>query len=113
MRPPHVTGTLVAPELESRVTLTTYDFFTPQPVRADVYYFRWLFHNLLDAYAIKILQNLVPTLNPGARVLINDDILPEPGTVGAMEEKSGEDRDVCSPKCRTMDLLQFVTCHRR
>lgn len=88
MRPPHVIGTLVTPELELRVCLTTHDFFTPQTVTADVYYFRWIFHNWSDAYAIKILQNLVPALKPGARVLINDGILPEPGTVGGMEEKS-------------------------
>ncbi|PVH87919.1 S-adenosyl-L-methionine-dependent methyltransferase [Cadophora sp. DSE1049] len=103
MRPPHVVGTLVTPELESRVALTTHDFFTPQPVSADVYYFRWIFHNWSDAYAIKILQNLVPALKPGARVLLNDGVLPEPGTVGGMEEKS----------IRTMDLLQFVTVNGR
>ncbi|CZR64269.1 related to sterigmatocystin 7-O-methyltransferase precursor [Phialocephala subalpina] len=103
MRPPYVTGTLVTPQLESRVTLTTHDFFTPQPVTADIYYFRWIFHNWSDSYAIKILQSLVPALKPGARVLINDGILPEPGTVGGMEEKS----------IRTMDLLQFVTCNGR
>jgi hypothetical protein len=88
MRPPNVIGTLVPPGLESRVILTTHDFFTPQPVGADLYYFRWIFHNWSDVYAIKILQNLVPALRPGAKVLINDGVLPEPGTVGGMEEKS-------------------------
>ncbi len=88
MRPPHVINSLVPPELQSRVSLTTHDFFTSQTVPADVYYFRWVFHNWSDAYAIKILQNLVPALKPGARILINDGVLPEPGTVGGMEEKS-------------------------
>jgi hypothetical protein len=88
MRPPHVVGDLIPPELEGRVTLTTHDFFTPQRVTADIYYFRWIFHNWSDVYAIKILQNLVPALKPGAKILINDGILPEPGTVGVMEEKS-------------------------
>jgi hypothetical protein len=88
MRPPNVTGHLVTPELGKRVSLTIHDFFTPQTVSADLYYFRWIFHNWSDAYAVKILQNLVPALKPGARVLINDGILPEPGSVEGMEEKS-------------------------
>lgn len=88
MRPPYVTGSLIPRELESRVSLTTHDFFTPQSVSADLYYFRWVFHNWSDAYVVKILQNLVPALKPGARILLNDGVLPEPGSVGGMEEKS-------------------------
>ena len=87
MRPPSVTTT-IPPEYESRVSLTTHDFFTPQTVSAELYLFRWIIHNWSDAYAIKILQSLVPALKPGARILINDGILPAPGTVGQMEEKS-------------------------
>lgn len=87
MRPPSITAT-IPEEFESRVTLTTHDFFTPQTVSADVYFFRWIIHNWSDAYAIKILQSLVPALKPGAKILINDGVLPAPGTVGHMEEKS-------------------------
>ena len=87
MRPPSVNAT-VPPEVESRVSLTTHDFFSPQPVSADLYYFRWIFHNWSDVYAVRILQALIPALKPGARVLINDGILPEVGSVGGMEEKS-------------------------
>lgn len=87
MRPPNVTASIPA-ELESRVTLTTHSFFDPQPVSAQVYLFRWIFHNWSDAYAIKILQALIPAMKPGAKVLICDGILPEPGSVGGMEEKS-------------------------
>ena len=88
MRAPSVVGSLIPEELKSRVELTTHDFFTPQPVRAEVYFFRWIFHNWSDTYAIKILQALVPAMKPGARVLIADGILPVPGSVGGMEEKS-------------------------
>jgi hypothetical protein len=88
MRPPHVVGSLVPPELESRVSLTTHNFFDPQPEIADVYFFRWIGHNWSDAYLVKILQALIPALKPGARVLFNDGILPEPGTLGATEERS-------------------------
>ena len=88
MRAPSVVGSLIPEELKSRVELTTHDFFTPQPVRAEVYFFRWIFHNWSDTYAIKILQALVPAMKPGARVLIADGVLPVPGSVGGMEEKS-------------------------
>jgi hypothetical protein len=44
-------------------------------------------HNRSDAYAIKILQVLIPALKPGARVLINDGVLHELGSVGLLEDK--------------------------
>jgi hypothetical protein len=52
------------------------DFFNPQNITADVYYFRNIFHNWADKYAIKILRNLTPALRKGARVIIHDRILP-------------------------------------
>lgn len=52
------------------------NFFTEQPIRADVYFFRSIFHNWADKYCIKILKNLVPALKPGARVIIHERILP-------------------------------------
>ena len=87
MRPPSVNAPVPA-EFESRVSLTIHSFFDPQPVSAEVYLFRWVMHNWSDAYAIKILQALVPALKPGARVLINDGVLHEPGTIGLLEDKS-------------------------
>ena len=87
MRPPSVSVS-VPPEFEPKVFLTTHDFFDPQPVSADVYLYRWIFHNWSDAYAIKMLQALVPAMKPGARVLINDGVLPEAGSVSLTENKS-------------------------
>ncbi|KAI1123316.1 S-adenosyl-L-methionine-dependent methyltransferase [Nemania abortiva] len=63
-------------DLRDRVTFMAHDFFTPQPVSADVYYFRSIFHNWADKYCIKILQNLVPALKLGARIIIHERILP-------------------------------------
>ena len=37
---------------------------------------------------MKILRALIPALKKGARIVINDGTLPEPGTVGYVEEKS-------------------------
>src|SRR5271154_4222774 len=78
----------VPEHLKPRVTLTAHDFFTPQPVVAEVYFFRWIFHGFSEKYSIKILQALVPALKKGARIVINDGTLPEPGTAGYVEEKS-------------------------
>ena len=50
------------PDLADRVTFMAHDFFTEQPVVADVYYFRSIFHNWADKYCIRILRNLVPSL---------------------------------------------------
>ena len=74
--------------LEQRVTFQAHDFFTEQPVKgADVYYFRWIFHDWADKYAAKILQALIPALKPGARIVINEYIVPDPGLIPLQMEK--------------------------
>ena len=66
----------------------SHDFFTQQPVKnADVYLIRWCLHNWSDEYSIKILRALIPALKPGARVLVNDGVLPEPNTIDPWDEK--------------------------
>lgn len=41
--------------LGNRVTFMSHDFFTEQPVKnADVYFFRWIFHNWSDEYSLRI-----------------------------------------------------------
>lgn len=68
--------------LVKRLEFMAYDFFTPQPVKdAEVYFFRWIFHNLPDKYCLRILENLVPALKPGARILVNEWVLSEPNSV--------------------------------
>ncbi|KAJ2997226.1 hypothetical protein NUW58_g708 [Xylaria curta] len=69
-------ASLLPAHLHDRVSFMAHDFFTPQPVIADVYYFRSIFHNWADKYCIKILQNLAPAMRPGARVIIHERILP-------------------------------------
>lgn len=74
--------------LGSRVTFMAHDFFTDQPVKnADIYLFRCIFHNWSDASAIRILKCLVPALKPGARILINEYCLLEPGVLSPLKEK--------------------------
>lgn len=75
-------------DIQARVEFQAHDFFTEQPVKADVYLFRNVFHSWSDSRAIRILQALVPALKPGARIVINDYLLPEPGTMSHMKERA-------------------------
>ena len=70
-------------ELGTRVTFMPYNFLTEQqPVKnADVYFFRWVLHNWADGYCAKILRNLIPALKPGAKIIVNDIVLPQAGTI--------------------------------
>ena len=74
-------------ELEDRVTFMEHDMFTEQPVSADVYMFRFVFHDWPDKYVVNILRQLVPALKPGARIIISDSILPEPNTLSELYER--------------------------
>ncbi|KKY35754.1 putative s-adenosyl-l-methionine-dependent methyltransferase [Diaporthe ampelina] len=75
-------------QVAERVKFMAHDFFTTQSVKgADVYYFRWIMHNYSTPYAVKILKNLVPALKPGARIVVNDHCLREPGQENPWDEK--------------------------
>lgn len=102
MRTPETIGTVPTP-LADRVSLTTHDFFTPQTVVAECYFFRMIFHGFSDKYCVKILQALVPALRKGSLIVLNDGGLPEPGTMGYLEERA----------VRTLDLFMQVTVNAR
>lgn len=61
---------ILAAELKDRVAFMAHDFFSPQPVTADVYFLRWILHNWSDKYCVEILGSLVPALRDGARILL-------------------------------------------
>jgi hypothetical protein len=66
--------------------------------RHAVYFFRWIFHNQSTKYALRILRALIPALKPGARVIINDNVLPQLGQDSMHNEKI----------TRTMDLVMLT-----
>lgn len=74
-------------ELKDRFEFMVSDMFAPQPVQADVYFFRWIFHNWTDKYCALILRALIPALKPGARIIINETCMPEPGAISYWREK--------------------------
>ncbi|KAM7201231.1 S-adenosyl-L-methionine-dependent methyltransferase [Naviculisporaceae sp. PSN 640] len=84
-------------EFTDRVTFMTHDFFEDQPVKdADVYFYRFIFHNWSDKYSVKILRALIPALKKGAKVIINDYVLTPPGTFGSrIAEKRARGMDLC------------------
>ncbi|KAL8910059.1 MAG: hypothetical protein Q9171_004613 [Xanthocarpia ochracea] len=83
-----------AVELADRIKFMPHDMFTEQPVAADVYLFRWIFHDWPDKYVIRILQQLIPVMKNGARVLINEIIMPEPNTLPLLRERRLRTLDV-------------------
>lgn len=73
--------------LKGRVRYMAHDFWTEQSVKgADIYFFRWVFHDWADEYAVKILKQTIPALKPGARIVINDTCVPPPGVLHAKQE---------------------------
>ncbi|PHH75739.1 hypothetical protein CDD82_4305 [Ophiocordyceps australis] len=84
-----VENATVPEELQGRVKFMAHDFFAQQPVQgADVYYLRWILHNWSDKYCILILRALLPALKHGARVIINESLMPVPGAEAMWKEKS-------------------------
>jgi hypothetical protein len=86
--PDVVSGVEVPGDVRGRVEVVAHDFFTEQTVKgADAYLFRWIFHDWSDRYAVRILRNLIPALKLGARVVIGEVCLPEPGDVSSLVER--------------------------
>jgi hypothetical protein len=75
---------LLTPDLKDRIAFTNASFFEPQKhLGAAAYLIRQCTHNWADAEVVKIFKSMVPALEgsaPGTPFLINDIILPEPGT---------------------------------
>lgn len=85
----------VPDDLKSRVTFQGHDFFTPQPIKgAAVYFFCHILHDWSDTYAIKILQNTVPAMKNGSKLIAVELVQPPPGSVPRFIEKI----------CTSMDL---------
>jgi chemotaxis methyl-accepting protein methylase len=76
----HTDGNKVPEHLKGCITFMDHDMLTPQPVKdADVYFWRAVLHNHPDAVVVKSLQALVPALKPGAKIIIQDFGLTDPG----------------------------------
>ncbi|KAK0716586.1 S-adenosyl-L-methionine-dependent methyltransferase [Apiosordaria backusii] len=93
----------VPEQLKGRIFFQAYDMFSPQTVQADVYIFRWVLHNWPDKYCIMALKAQIPVLKAGSIVLIQDTLLPEPGTGSRWREQG----------MRSTDLIMAVSFNSR
>jgi hypothetical protein len=76
------------PAYKDRITFVGYDMNDPQPIHgADLYLFRSVFLNWPQGSVVKFLQNLVPALKQGAKILVNEGVLAEPHTLTAWDNK--------------------------
>ncbi|KAH8433403.1 uncharacterized protein LDX57_011037 [Aspergillus melleus] len=69
------------------IRFDAHDFFTPQTVAANVYIFRWTLMNWPDESVVSILQQLVPVMRPGVKVLVNENLCPESGSLSLAAER--------------------------
>ncbi|RFU25236.1 hypothetical protein B7463_g11100, partial [Scytalidium lignicola] len=77
-----------------------HDYFQPQPVvGADVYLYRFVFHNIYDDKAIEVLRAAIPALKPGAKILINDESVSDPGKVRWRDERATRGLDTIMLAC--------------
>lgn len=89
-------------DIEGRISFMKHSFFHPQPISgAGAFFIRQCTHNWCDRDVVKILKSFVPGLEnsvPGTPLLINDTVLPVPGSKPLHEERA----------LRQMDMLMFV-----
>ncbi|KAI1773026.1 S-adenosyl-L-methionine-dependent methyltransferase [Hypoxylon cercidicola] len=90
--------------LRGRVSFFQHSFFDPQPIKdAAAFLIRQCTHNWADRDVVTILKSFIPGLensSPDTPLLINDIIIPEPGTWPRHEERV----------LRQVDMVMLVNC---
>jgi 6-hydroxytryprostatin B O-methyltransferase len=83
-------------DIASRITFAPHDFFTAQPLSADLYFLRKILHDWSSEQAKSILQHLATAMKsrPGARLVVMDTILPRPGELAPVQEAMLRVRDL-------------------
>ncbi|KAF4333372.1 methyltransferase [Fusarium beomiforme] len=66
----------VPEDLKSRVKFEAHDFLQPQTTKGDVYMLKMVLHDWPDKYAARILEQLVPHLESGSRILLFEAVAP-------------------------------------
>ncbi|XWW96275.1 hypothetical protein V2A60_004248 [Cordyceps javanica] len=88
--------------LRGRISYQQYDFFTPQTQRdVGAFFIRQCTHNWNDADVVRIFRAFVPGLEgsaPGTPLLINDTVMPEPGSIPRHVER----------QLRQVDILMMI-----
>jgi len=72
-------GASLLPHAKRQSQFMKHDLLTEQVAKeANVYFFRWVFHNWNDKYCVQVLQNLIPTMKKGGEVMLYEYALTEP-----------------------------------
>jgi 6-hydroxytryprostatin B O-methyltransferase len=75
-------------KLRKQVKFMAHDAFEDQPIKgAGVYLLRSVLHDWPDESCVAILRRLVPALEKGATVLVNDYVMPGPGELELIDER--------------------------
>jgi hypothetical protein len=68
-------------DLQGRIEFEAHELFQPQTVKADVYFFRMVFRNFGDSFAVQALRAQIPVMRPEVKILIQDAVMPEPNAI--------------------------------
>ncbi|MCJ1373108.1 hypothetical protein MMC20_004335 [Loxospora ochrophaea] len=94
-------------DLLSRVSFESHDFFSRQPLHADIdaWVLRQCLHNWSDEDGAKILRTFVPAMeaNPKTALLVNESIIPNRGDIPLHEERA----------FRQIDMAMFITANAK
>ena len=89
-------------EVQDRVSFKQHNFFEPQPLKdAAAFLIRQCTHNWCDRDVVTMFKSIVPGLEdskPGTPLLINDSVMPEPGSLPRHAER----------ELRQIDIIMFV-----
>ncbi|MGN6370514.1 MAG: methyltransferase [Phycisphaerae bacterium] len=66
-----------AQNLDPRITPIAGDFFHAVPAHGDLYTLKFIIHDWPDEDAIKILANIRSAMNPSAKILLIETVIPE------------------------------------
>ncbi|KAH7006998.1 S-adenosyl-L-methionine-dependent methyltransferase [Ilyonectria destructans] len=92
------------PAMASRISYEVHNFFNPQPTTADVYFLKMILHDWPNKDACSILRNLVPSLRPGARILLCENVVPP-----AHDEHGNRTMPVMAQRMLSAADLQMLT----
>jgi trans-aconitate methyltransferase len=76
-----------AGDMADRVSFMSHNLFEPQTISTDAYFFRWIFHNWSDQHCLRILKAQLPVLMPGNRLMVQEVLMQEAGTIAQWKAK--------------------------
>lgn len=95
-------------DLKDCIRFVGHDFFKPQPEtvpNAEVYLVRQVLHDHPDKYARQIVEQVLPALTTGAKLVVVDTVVPPSGALSPTLEKP--------LRCLDMEMMQTFNGRER